>query len=98
MEYILPGFGHIRSVPLGCRGKVFDVNCHEFCVWCGENAVDENFDGGEVGGWGADVAFVDDSVASHGEWNAFGFGFFVGVGQRRCEGKWRFGRTVCRCV
>ena len=59
----------------GAEVEVFYVNCHKFCVGSGENAVDQDFDGGEVGGWGADVAFVDDTVATHGELDAFGFGF-----------------------
>ena len=55
--------------------KVFYVDAHVFGAWSGEDAVEEELDSCEVGGGCADFAFVDYSVASHGEADAFGFGF-----------------------
>ena len=55
--------------------EIFDVDRHKLGVWSGEDAIDEDFDSGEVGSRRADVAFVDNAVASHGETDAFGFGF-----------------------
>ena len=40
--------------------EVFYVNGHVFCVGCGDDTVDEEFDGSEVGGWSAYVAIVFD--------------------------------------
>lgn len=40
------------------------------CAWCGDDTVEEELDGDEVGGWSADAAVIFDAVASHGESNA----------------------------
>ncbi len=53
------------------RGRVLNVNGHIFCYWCGNDTVEEDLDGGQIGGWSAQVAVIFDVVASHGEANAF---------------------------
>ena len=53
--------------------KIFDVGSEHFCVWGGHGAVEEKFDGLQVGGGCADFAFVVNTVAANGEADAVRF-------------------------
>jgi hypothetical protein len=57
--------------------EVFDVNGHETSVGSGKDTVEEEFDGGDVGGGSADFARIFDAVASNGKVDALSF-FLVG--------------------
>ena len=75
--------------------KILDVNCHVFRARGGDDAVDEDFDGGEVGCRCADIPVIDDSVAAHGETNALGLGL---VGSEGCDNSKVSGDAVGRFV
>ena len=47
--------------------KVFDVAGHEFCVGCGKDTVEHDFNCCEVCHLGADIAIVSNMVATHSE-------------------------------
>jgi len=55
--------------------EILDIDRHEFCSWCTNDAVEQAFDGGEVGSGCADFAVVYDAITADGEAYAFGFGF-----------------------
>ena len=56
--------------------EVTDVEGDEFGASTREDAVDHELDKFEWGGFGADVAWVADVVASNGDASAVGMGFF----------------------
>ena len=56
--------------------KIFQIGGHELGVGRGNDAVEKDFDGGEIGGSGADISVVDDLVSADGETDAAGIGFF----------------------
>ena len=64
----------------GIEIEIFDIHGHEFCVESRESTVDEQFDGGELSGLGANAAVVLDAVASSSEADAVWllFGWLVG--------------------
>ena len=55
--------------------EIFNVNSHEFGSRCGDNAVDEDLDSGELGCGSGDFSFVVDFVAAGGESNSMRFCF-----------------------
>ena len=68
-------------VCIGTRGlqtEVLQVACHELCAFSGNGAVEKEFDGGQLGIWGADFAFVVDSISARGESHSF-FPCFLGA-------------------
>jgi hypothetical protein len=54
----------------GFEVKILEVCCHESCVRRRHDAVEDYFDGAEVGGFGAHVAVVCDAIAADGESDA----------------------------
>ncbi len=58
--------------------KIFDVQTHEFGVWRGYDAVEDNFGRRDAGCWCADIVRIIDQVASNGETVAMRF-FFLGT-------------------
>jgi hypothetical protein len=50
--------------------KILEIASHEAGIRSGDDAVEEKFDGGEVGGLGADVAGIINSIATNGETDA----------------------------
>ena len=76
--------------------EILEVAGHEAGVLCGDDAVQDGLDGGEIGRFGADVAVVVDAVAADGEADAVGVAFFGAVGGndsevRRFDVFWHFG-------
>jgi hypothetical protein len=47
--------------------EIFEVYSHEFCIQCGYDAVEEYFDGDDVGSWGTTVVRIIDKIAAHGD-------------------------------
>ena len=47
--------------------EIFDVDCHEFCVGRGDDAVEEEFDYEEVNCGSSAVSGVVDAIAANGE-------------------------------
>ncbi len=47
--------------------EILDVDGHETCVWCGNDAVEQYFDCEEICCWGSAVARVVDEISSHGD-------------------------------
>jgi hypothetical protein len=60
--------------------EVLQVAGHEASVWCGDGAVEEDLDGGDVCGFGVDLAGVINPIATYGEANASWVRFFWAVG------------------
>ena len=58
--------------------EVFDIVTNKFCTWTRENAVDLELEGFEGACVGADVAGIDDTIATDGDSSAIFF-FFVGL-------------------
>ena len=44
--------------------EIFEIRGQEFCIWCGDYAVDQDFGGHQVGGFGADFEGVVDFVTA----------------------------------
>ena len=57
----LDGQEHVLVSFHGCtQVEILDVNAHEFCMWCGDYAVEGHFGSGEICDFGADIAGVID--------------------------------------
>ena len=56
--------------------KIFEIGGHEAGVGRGNDAVEKDFDGGEIGGFGADISGVIDLVTADGEADAAWIGLF----------------------
>jgi hypothetical protein len=76
----------------GCvKVKVLKIASHEAGVERGDDdAVDHDFDSGEIGSLGANVASVIDTVATNGETNAARVGFFGAKGGNDAQICWLF--------
>ena len=58
------------TVHRGVQVEIFDVYCHEFGSWGGDDTVEEAFGGGHAGCWSADFAGIVDEIATDGEADA----------------------------
>jgi hypothetical protein len=67
-----------RVVETSSEIEVFDIVANKFGTWTRENAVDLDLEGFEGACVGADVAGIDDTIATDGDSSAIFF-FFVGL-------------------
>lgn len=79
----------------GAEVEVFNVDRHEFGVFGGEDAVEDDFCGGEGGGFGADGARIGDSIAADGESDTTRLGFLGTVSDDEAEVGWDATRRNC---
>lgn len=66
------------SVHRSVEVEILDVDCHESCIFGGDDTVEEDFYCCTVSGGNANFAFVIDAVALDGETHPF-FLYFVGL-------------------
>jgi hypothetical protein len=72
---------HVFVAVHGCvQVEILDVGGHEFCTGCGDDTVEETLGCGEVCGFGADIAFVVNTVAADSEADTTLVGFVGFVG------------------
>ncbi len=64
---------------LGCHRcteeEICKVDYDTPCLWCGNNAVEEQFDSGEIRSLGAELAVVDDLVTPDSPTKRWGTSF-----------------------
>jgi hypothetical protein len=69
------GGNHNSHVFLPCHGRaeveIFQIECGEASVGSGNDVVEQNFEGAEVGRWSADFVRVMDDIPSNGKADAF---------------------------
>ena len=75
--------------------EIFEIGSKTLSSWCGNNAVEDNFDCGEVGCFRAGVAIVSKEVAADGEADAFAFGFVWCVSGDNAQIRDRFSVWDC---
>ena len=74
------GDAHVFTVKSSVEVEIFVIGSKTLSSWCGDNAVDDDFDCGEVGCFRAGVAIVSKEVAADCEADTFAFGFVWCVG------------------
>ena len=78
--YVLHRYSHIfEAIHRSIEVEVFDVGGEDARSGVGNDAVEKEFDCGEVGGGGGDFSFVIDAVAANSEANALFFGLVGAV-------------------
>jgi len=66
----------LRVFERGVEVKVGDVHCHELCICCRNNTVEQNFGGKHVGSWCGNITGVIDVVPAHYKAGVIGFLLF----------------------
>ena len=60
--------------------KIFEVDSHEASIGGGDDAIKEDLDGSEIGGFGADITIILDAITADGETDSTGVWFFRAEG------------------
>ena len=68
------------SLHWGHEVEVLDIDGHEFCIRCGDDAVEQEFDREEIGSRRAAVIWIVDEVASDGDAGAVGIFLLRSIG------------------
>jgi len=69
----------------GAQVEILEVTHHASSIWGGQNAVEEEFSGDEVGSFGADIAIILNLVTTDGPTHTVWYHFFGVVGAHDAE-------------